>query len=344
MSKRISGERLKPKTDLLPADLDPLEVESFGPPCARVLRKTGWRDLAAAFVGLTLGPDNRRVLLTNFFLIGRLHEDETQVTSLKASKFWPKIADSIELRIPFNDLGVFTFDGGLQSALVASEALDHEFYDTEKDVTVPDDEFVKLGGGGFTMRAFAQMTTSSWCRVTFALLPISKDILVDSFPYCLNTLFPWMKAEIKEIAILPNADKLYGLPFYPLIHKGRREEAFPVFPTFEWREKVAMLLQTAVSPRLVPDGLKLLTKLKKLKDLGEGAEGSLVPGSNPAKPWPAALPSPVLEEDSSVSDGKRKFSFCFVASIISSLATESKNFNSENTDLNATKIGISLNL
>ena len=67
-----------------------------------------------------------------------------------------------------------------------------------------------------------------------------------------------------------------------------------------------MLLQLAVSPRLIPNGLKLLTKLKKLSNLDDGVKGSLVPGSNPTKPWPAALPSPVLE-DSTISDGKKFF-------------------------------------
>ena len=110
--------------------------------------------MATAFLGLTLRPDNRRVLLTNFLLIGRWHEDKTQVMSLKASKFWTKITDSLELYIPFNGLSVFTFDGGSKSVLVASKALAHKF--------------VKLGGVGFTVRAFGQMTTSSLCRVTFA--------------------------------------------------------------------------------------------------------------------------------------------------------------------------------
>ena len=84
-----------------------------------------------------------------------------------------------------------------------------------------------------------------------------------------------------------------------------------MFPTFEWREKVTMLLQLAVSPRLIPNRLKLLTKLKKLSNLDDRVEGSLVPGLNPTKPWPAALPSPVLEEDSTVSDGKKFFFFVF---------------------------------
>ena len=91
MIKKIAGERLKPKTDLFSSDLDALAVDSFGPKCMALLRKTDWKDLAAGFIGLTLGSDNRRVLLTNLYLVGRLHKSEQAVTTVKASKFWPKI-------------------------------------------------------------------------------------------------------------------------------------------------------------------------------------------------------------------------------------------------------------
>ena len=41
MSMKIMGERLKPKADLFPLDLEPIEVESFMAACAWVLHKMG---------------------------------------------------------------------------------------------------------------------------------------------------------------------------------------------------------------------------------------------------------------------------------------------------------------
>ena len=77
------------------------------------------------------------------------------------------------------------------------------------------------------------------------------------FPYAKNPLFPWIQVESVEVALLSNADKLYSLSFSPLVQKRKKDEPFLVFPSFEWREKIACLLQTAVAPLWVPDGLKL---------------------------------------------------------------------------------------
>ena len=308
MSKKIAGERLKPKTDLFPSDLDALAVDSFGPKCSALLRKTGWRDLAAGFIGLALGSDNRRVLLTNIYLVGRLHKSEQAVTTVKASKFWPKVPAHVELRLPLENLAVFSFDGSLQSELVSSAGLSYETWDPESEITIPKEDFIKMGGGEFTMRIFAQMTAPSWCKISFALLPIKKEELLKLFPYAKNPLFPWIRVESVEVALLPNADKLYGLPFSPLVQKGKKDEPFPVFPSFEWREKIACLLQTAVAPRWVPDGLKLDNKLKKLTELEDKAEGSLVPAGSLALLFPDALPSPLLDSgERSATEGRKTY-------------------------------------
>ena len=301
--KRIAGEKLKPRTDLEPADLERLAVDSFGADCWTMLRKTGWQDLAAAFVGLSLAADNKRVLLTNFFLVGRLHKDESTFTAVKANKYWPKVPASVELRLRLDNLHVFRFDGKLQSSLVPSETLTFELFDVEKKQQLKFAEFKELGGSDFTMRIFAQMTTVIWCKLTFAILPYNKEALLDNFPYAKNPLFPWMRIDSAEVSILPNADKLYGLPFVPFLLKGTKDEQFPAFSSFDFRQKIASLLQSGLAPRIVPDALKLEAKLRKLES-SDNPEGALVPGGTPALVWPDALAPIGGENENADSEGR----------------------------------------
>jgi len=78
----VKGGKLTPKVDLNPSDLEEISVPGFGKAAEQVLENFGWTGLAAATVGLSLAGDNKRILETNFFLHGKLFEDNHSVGAL----------------------------------------------------------------------------------------------------------------------------------------------------------------------------------------------------------------------------------------------------------------------
>lgn len=303
MALPITNPKFVPKLDLSPDDLESLTVTGLGTSCTPALLKTGWKKLATANIGVGFASDNSRILTTNLFLLGKLHKSSTECTTVSAAKFWPGVNQNIEIRLPLDNLNVFPFDASLQSGLVSSSAVEHEIFDTEKDLPVSPEDFRAAGGGGFTLRAFTHMTAGSWMKLQIALYPLAKDKLLETFPYASNILFPGLLLTSKNITVLPNATKDYGYPFYPFLQKGRPDIPFPQMPSFDLRSKIASLLQTGVAPKLAKDATYLAAKWEKLKELKEKGEDSLTSSTTTAAIWPDALPSPGPQGDNSDLEG-----------------------------------------
>lgn len=97
----IAHPKLQPKCDLSPDDMEALAVKGFGPSCIPTLLKTGWKQLVTATLGVSFAANNTRILATNLFLLGKLHKNPTECTTVAATKFWPSVDPRIELRFPF---------------------------------------------------------------------------------------------------------------------------------------------------------------------------------------------------------------------------------------------------
>ena len=302
-SKKISGARFTPLVDLGPDDLNQLAVPGFGRPSQATLKRHGWNGGCAGTVGLALAADNWRVLSANFYLLGPLHESPTAYTALKAQKIWPAAPAGWELRLPLNDLSVFRFDGSLQSGFVSSQALEFEVFDTAINSTVPGDQVKKDGGGDFSLRALAFMTTAIYFKVQILILPLGAEVVNEQFSFALDKRFPGLKLASFETSLLPNAAKKFGLSFYPLLQKGDCDAPFPQSPSFPLREAVSKLLQTGATAKVMGDLAKLEAKLKKLREKGTD---ELSHPATPAPRWPDAQPSPSPDQSDENSEGKTK--------------------------------------
>ena len=303
MAKKISSNKFEPQTDLGPDDLDSLTVRGFGKVSESTLRNFGWNGGCAGTIGVALGADNQRILSTDLFLLGPLHNDPSTCSSFKATKFWPTVPAGWELRIPFSDLSVFRFDGNLQSALVASEGLEFEIVNAPDGVTVPIDNFLEAGGSHFTLRAFVHMTTSIYFKVQVVILPWPKDSIIDRFACALNPLFPAIKLTFFDAPLLPNAGKKYGLAFYPLIQKGDAAAEFPAMSSFALRDAICKLLQTGKTARVLQDQARLEARLEKIEE--DGVEALPAPTASAPK-WPDALPSPRPTPPDENSEGRNR--------------------------------------
>ena len=303
--KKISSPKFEPRTDLSPDDLEAISVTGFGQASGQTLRRFGWNGGCAGTIGLALGPDNKRILATHFNLLGAVHESETGFTAVKAQRFWPTVPQTWELRLPLHDLSIFRFDGSLVSSWVASQSIDFEVFNLADDVTVPQDEFEKIGGGHFSLRACAYMTTSIWLKVHLLILPLSKDTLFKDYACAAHHLFPGLKLANFDVAMLPNATKPFGLAFFPLLQKGDSEAAYPQMPSFEMREAVSKFLQRGTMPKVMADHKGLLSKLKRIEE--SGADALTPPASTAALRWPDAKPSP---QPTSVEASEGNTMFC----------------------------------
>jgi len=303
MSKTISHAKLTPKLDLGPEDLETLAVDGLGSACTPALEATGWKKLVTGIVGVTMGSDNARILSINFYLLGRLNESPNACTTVLAKKFWPGVKPSLELRFTFLDLNIFKFDSCLQSGLVDSSAINFEVYDPETTETLTVEQFRQAGGGLFCLRAYCHMTTAVYFKLSMVLYPEAKQALLETFPCARNAMFPGLKLLEQESAILPNADKLYGLPFYPFIIKGRRDAPFPEGTSFDLREKIGALLGTGCTPKIARDAEYLSSRWQKLLEKGDKAEDSLTKPSTAAATWPTTQPSPSPHPESRDQEG-----------------------------------------
>ena len=302
MAKKINGSRFKPQVDLGPEDLDSLVVQGFGKVSEPTLRNFGWTGGCAGTIGITLAADNKRILATDFYLCGSLHDDASATTTCKATKFWPEVPPSWELKLPFEDLSVFRFDGNLQSALVASEGLKFSVFDTESNATISMDEFKEAGGSHFTLRAFVHMTTSIWFKVQLLIMPVPKDSIIDRFACALNPAFPGLKLTFFDAPLLPNAVKKYGLAFYPLLQKGNTAANFPAMSSFNMRNSISKLLQTGKTAKCLSDQPRLLARLRNIEETGLDA---LSAPTTTAPKWPDAQPSPTPQEPQGESEGRK---------------------------------------
>jgi len=288
----INHPQLQPKLDLSPLDLEKLSVNGLGTSCTPTLIKTGWKQLITANIGVALGADNSRILSANLFLLGKLHKHPTDYTAVSAAKYWPNVDPKIEIRFPLDKMDVFHFDATLQSGLVNCTAIDHEIYNTGTDLPMSPEDFRAAGGGAFTLRAFAHMTTAVWLKLQLVLYPMGKSALLETFPFAMNPWFPGLILVSKSITMLPHAPNDYGLPFSPFLLKGRPDAPFPQQSSFDLRSKISALLQTGITPKLSKDATYLNAKWKKMEELKERAEDSLSASSTAAATWPDALPSP----------------------------------------------------
>lgn len=291
--RTITSNSFTPKLDLSSEILEKYAVNGFGESCTPTLRSHGWTDATAGgILGLTLGSDNLRVLAANLYLLGGIHAGPEDVTKRLATLYWPKVKPTIELRLPLNDLKKFRFDGTLQSDLLDSSLINHEFVDSETKASLSPDQFAEAGGSGFTLKAFCHMKDKLWFSLALVLFPLPKEELLETFPYAADNCFPGLNLLSVDVKLMPNAPDEYGLAFMPLLMKGNREGVFPKGICFAIRDKASSLLQTGRTPRFARDITSLLNKWKKLEGLGDKAQDSLVPPTTPAKAWPSALPSP----------------------------------------------------
>jgi hypothetical protein len=302
--RTITSTTFTPKLDLSPATLEKYAVNGLGEACTPTLKKHGWTDgTAGGIIGIALGTDNLRVLSANLFLLGRVHPGLEDCTKRLAALYWPKAKPSIELRLPFDDIKAFRFDGTMQSNLVDGSVISHEFYDNENKVPLTDAEFASAGGGPFTLKAFCHMKDKLWCSLSISIFPKSKEELLTGFPYANDNNFPGLNLLTVDIKLMPNSPEDYGLAFIPLLQKGDKETPFPLAANFAIRSSVASLLQTGRTPKFARDITSLLNKWTKLEGLGDKAKDSLMAPTTQAKLWPNALPSPAQDLDDTGNNG-----------------------------------------
>jgi hypothetical protein len=120
-----------------PSDLGNTEVTNFHTDVDNRLHENfKWKGKLAGAIGLTLSPDNTKVLNGVFLIRGATGMKEVRIP---CNNIWAGISSDIFLALNFPSADVFLFsDGGLISNFVSSTHIVHSFHSPDCSVVLGD--------------------------------------------------------------------------------------------------------------------------------------------------------------------------------------------------------------
>ena len=269
----ISGDGFKGSAELSVEDLRKLTVEGFGKESLTNIT-TDWSGEIAGLVGLTLSPDNGRVIDGRFLLIGSLCRDKR----VGAGKFWrlggqnqPE-AEPLTFSFTIDDCEILKFpNGGLTSEIIDGDAVKHDFYRgnvlVQKD-SMPDSYM------GFSLRAYITPTRETYAKITLILYPLAKDMLTATHPMSEYLAFPGLTLFAGEFPLIPKSSapplsKSWGCPFAPAIIPGtdwNDSSSCPRTPLL--RAAVAQIMRKALRPEAKANHPALLQRWEEISEHG----------------------------------------------------------------------------
>jgi hypothetical protein len=253
-------------------DIVKVEVTNFEDAADRALGKFHWKGRAAACVGLSLSPDNRKV--HEGFLITR-GKFETAELQLEAKNIWREASGEAFMTIKLPPASMFCFsEGGMVSDYVSAEEVVHFFHLQEEDGAlrpVLTAKLPELGIGGFCLRLSCQLSRSStvvtgvWLKYTLLIFPEKKETILRNHKAAKSPAWPGMKLSEGEIAVLPRPSEAWKCPILPLLWPGTPFDQLPVIPTGEeMRRAVGAIFNRSCEPSVHKTPASLAAKWEKL--------------------------------------------------------------------------------
>jgi hypothetical protein len=209
--------------DVSGEDLGKVEVANFTSGVDAVLHGNfDWSGKAMGCVGLTLSPDNDRILSGVFITRGDSELDEYSAT---CDQIWPEGPAHIAFCIRVKSLDPFTFSsGGLWSDLIPGQRFNHGFFNKTSNNS-PVIGVADLGIGDFCLRLVCQPSSTSSgrrgviCKFTVLLFPASVEDLSD-YPESKFAGFPGYKIGDGHFPLGPTPSAKWQCPILPLIRPG----------------------------------------------------------------------------------------------------------------------------
>jgi hypothetical protein len=235
-------------------------------PLTRVLTELGWQGQAVGVIGLSVGPDGKRVTQAEFAVRGSL---SGQSFSVQAAKWWDCDRDTM---IEFPDMRgeLFRFNSGnMCSEYISQDSLDYTV--KKQGVVISDEERRQLGQ--FSIRMVAHLDKASNGRAgpqfktTVLVFPRPVEQLED-IEAAQSASWAGVKILEAKCEMFPIARRgEWGAPFYPLIVTSERAAASRSVPSGEsLRFCMAKLLGTAVLPTACTNRAGLARKWQEMQN------------------------------------------------------------------------------
>jgi hypothetical protein len=247
-----------------------LEVRNFSSDAESCLKEYGWDGGAAAYIGLTLGADNRCVERGQLMLAGPLGDYREE-----GPKLWAGCKEGVTLVVKVRSAAVFSFaNGTMASEITPQESLEHAFFATASGGTtsvILETEYERYGIGEFCMRAVAFIGKNSSVKegvvVKCAVLvfPTSKDELTEKFTGAQEAAWPGLLAMEADCPLLIKARSPWGCPIWPLLLTSIDLEQQPHLPGGEeLRLAIAGIMASSTLPETSRTAKSLLNKWRRL--------------------------------------------------------------------------------
>jgi hypothetical protein len=259
-----------------------------------VLKRLGWGGAAAACVCLSLSTDNTRVEAGVFRVVGQLG---TANHNFDASKIWATADSRVMLAMAFDQADVFTFSqGGLASDYIPQESFQYGFWlkDGPRAPTpILEADYAEWGIGNFCLRMTCTIAERSsleaglWMSYTILMFPVTKQLLVDSYPLSTKGAWPGMRVVTGEVQFQPRLAGSWGSPVWPLILPGTALDQWPTMPPVaELKRAVSAIMRTGTVPVTGRTGPSVVTRWRRVTT--NPSELAADPG--PVS-WPADTPA-----------------------------------------------------
>jgi hypothetical protein len=277
-------------------DLGLSEVINFNTSVDDRLRENfKWKGKAIGVIGLTLSPDNTKVISGNFVTRG--------TTSLKEQRFpcnqiWENSSADVTLVVNFLTLDIFKFsEGGLWSDIVPASSIVHSFHDRENSVVFAD-ERARLNITDFSARLICQLSSISDGRrgiiikYVIVLFPASADDLADNADSRFAS-FPGIKAGEGAFPLGPKPSTPWRCPVVPFVRPGVPYESLPAAPSSRrLREAITAIMRKAAQPTTLDNGGNVQARWERIRsnplELAHRA---------PSTSWPVAPAAASTESD-----------------------------------------------
>ena len=245
-------------------------VQNFAGDADRMLRDYGLDDSPVAMIGLTPSADGKQVTDGRLFFRGRA---EPRVVTFAASRFWPHVANDVELEILLPALqDVIFVNGSTTSDFIPDAEVTHTLRKAPQDedaVDIPEAEKGTHGIGDFTLRVICHLDSSSSTtagvvlRHFYVLYPNTEDFQAQVAPDAhADPRWPGFRLADGRTQVGPKPSRLWGCPVTPAL---LMDPAKQPPPPGVLRAAIEAILNTGAPPDGCRDSISLDKKWEKVK-------------------------------------------------------------------------------
>jgi len=287
MPDLVSSTLFKGSNDINPDDLGTTEVTNFNTSVDKQLRDHHrWQETMIGVVGLSLSPDNTKVIGGTFITRGKTGLKEKR---LPCSNIWPNSSPVVLLVVNFPSANIFKFEeGGLWSNIVPSSDIIHSFHLKDGRVVLAE-EREKLRIGDFCARIVCQLSSTSngkkgvILKYSIILFPGAADEVCGNaesrFPG-----WPGLKFGEGTFPLGPTPTAAWRCPCIPFTIPGVPYSEIPMAPSSDrLRMVISAIMRATKQPDTLRNGEFVLEKWSQIR-----AHPRELSSNAPLVEWPQA--------------------------------------------------------